>query len=153
MACNGFKHVTVQTPTHKPKQKESYKYYLKRNVSYYTLLYVSRMKDNAYEAEGQQTRLETECSVEINPDMIGKAKEIADKIMISRSEFFDINSGVHYKFSFEKGDKYANMQIKSLFMYPSEETKIKTDLLIKEIRYAVQKEPENGLKTLLRQSS
>ena len=111
------------------------------------------MKDNAYEAEGQQTRLETECSVEINPDMIGKAKEIADKIMISRSEFFDINSGVHYKFSFEKGDKYANMQIKSLFMYPSEETKIKTDLLIKEIRYAVQKEPENGLKTLLRQSS
>ena len=110
------------------------------------------MKDYAYEAKVQQTKLETECSVKIIPEMIGKAKRIADKI-ISRSEFSGIKSGVHYWFSLKKDDESANMQIQSLFMYPSEETEIKIALLIKEIRDAVQKEAGNGLEPLLRQSS
>lgn len=108
------------------------------------------MQDYVYEAKVQQAGLKTKCSVKVIPDMIGEAKRIADKI-ISRGEFSDIKSGIHYEFSLEKGDESANMQIKSLFMYPSEETKLKIDALIKEISDAVQKEAGNGLEPILRQ--
>ena len=108
------------------------------------------MQDYVYEAKTQPAELKTECSVKVIPKMIEKAKITADEI-ISRSEFSDIKSGVHYRFLLEKGDESANMEIKSLFIYPSKETKLKVASLIKEISDAVQKEAGNGLAPILRQ--
>ena len=107
------------------------------------------MQDYVYEAKTQPAELKIECSVKVIPERIPEAKKIADEI-ISGSDS-GIESGVHYMFSLKKGDESANMEIRSLFMYPSKETKNKIDSLIKKISDAVQKGAGNSLKPILRQ--
>ena len=110
------------------------------------------MQDYFYEAKEQhQAELKTECTIKVAPDMIGKAIRIFWET-VSLKEFADVESGISYEFlPLKKSDKFANMEIKSLFMYPEEETKRKMASLIKEISDKVKKGTANSLEPILRQ--
>ncbi|MCL4387994.1 hypothetical protein M1567_02475 [Candidatus Marsarchaeota archaeon] len=106
------------------------------------------MQDSVNEIKSQHAK--AEFSVKVMPAQMNKARDIFYKIT-EREEFADIRSGIFYSLSLEKGDKAANMKIKSLFKYPSEENARRMADLIEEIANRIQKEAGNSLEPILRQ--
>ncbi|MEM0154800.1 MAG: hypothetical protein QW814_03120 [Methanothrix sp.] len=107
------------------------------------------MQDSVYETKSTSDGL-TERSVKIGPRQIEDAIKIFEDTS-NRIEFSDIKSGIHYSISLEKGNKSADMRIKSLFMYPSPENKRRIATLIEEITNKIQKEAGNSSEHMLRE--
>ena len=106
------------------------------------------MQDSANEIKSQHAK--AEFSVKVLPTKINDAINIFYQV-IEREEFADIESGIFYSLLLKKKDKAANMDIKSLFIYPSEENARKIKAAIEEIGNRIQKEAGNSLEPILRQ--
>jgi len=92
----------------------------------------------ASEDEKFSQNVEISTKIKIPPEKLAQAIEIF-KLITSKLEYKDLESGLHYSFLINKGEDKGHFKIKSLLMHPSEENKKRLSNLIKEIHYSVLK--------------